>query len=565
METSSWSLPQNTWGRTMRNWGRDQGACESCIGTAAGDRYKSKRRAPSLQGRPIRLGVFFSLSLLCIFTSLATAEDTPQLISEKPNRSAVGTCKQGGRAFRLFRLDVGPATRALRLQLSARGDLDLFILDGDLKVNPKLRGDELATFLQENAWLAGASETGKEMVTWSREDDTTLGTGTYLVCVAYLRDEPPQLRSGELVRTVPFELEARLFNLKTTSVLKPGESVEGVVDPLQGSFVTYEVLVPEGTDCLRLDLLSKGADLDLFVRKDKPALSTTDADAAATSLLPTEVLILDKDSTPPLKPGRYYIDVMEQGQLEWAVPFKLRCGEGAAPPEDLLAIPLLPQPRNPLERAIAATVEILCQESSGSGVMISEKGYFITNYHVVQEAQEAAVKQRIFVGFTADPTEPPNLHFEAEVVATDEDLDLALCRCVAGRYGQRLPDGYRFHALPPKAKVEARHGDPLWVLGFPATGGSGSRVSTTLTRGVICGFERRAAALHLKTDAQVNAGTSGGAALTKDFVLLGFPTETFSEEDGMGQLGYVRPVWLVPAEWWKTAGVRDTAVPPPTP
>lgn len=508
--------------------------------------------------------LFLTFSLLCILSSMGAAEDTPLLVSGKPGKSQVGTCEEGGQAFRLFRLHVGPTTRALRLQLSARGNLEFFILDKDTKLNPKLRGSELSAHLSENARLAGSSETGMKIVTWSREDDS-LTTGTYLVCVAYLNDDPPRLRSGEPVRNISFEIEARLFNQKTTSVLKPGETVEGVVDPIQSPFITYEVMVPEGADCLRLDLLSKGADLDLFVRKDKPAISTADADAAATSLLPSEFLILDKNSVFPLKPGRYYIDVLERGELAWAVPFKLRCSENAAPPEDLLTIPPFPRTHNPLERALSATVEVLCQESGGSGAMISENGYFITNFHVVQEAVEAEVKQRIFVGFAGDPTEPPALHFEAEVIATDENLDLALCRCVAGRYGQPLPEGYRFPCFPSEEKVSARHGDPLWALGFPSTGGSGSRVSPTLTRGVICGFERRAHELHLKTDAQINAGSSGGAAMTKDFALLGFPTETRSEEEGMGQLGYVRPVWLVPAEWWKKAGVRDTAIPAPAP
>jgi S1-C subfamily serine protease len=83
-------------------------------------------------------------------------------------------------------------------------------------------------------------------------------------------------------------------------------------------------------------------------------------------------------------------------------------------------------------------------------------------------------------------------------------------------------------------------------------------VSWSISRCFVAGFERRGATLHVKTDAEINSGNSGGAACDERFELVGFPTETIGDasEGGRGKIGYVRPLWLVPAAWWERVGVR---------
>jgi S1-C subfamily serine protease len=61
----------------------------------------------------------------------------------------------------------------------------------------------------------------------------------------------------------------------------------------------------------------------------------------------------------------------------------------------------------------------------------------------------------------------------------------------------------------------------------------------------------------VKTDADINAGNSGGPVVDKKHRLVGLATETVgNEEGGPGQMGYLRPVWIVPTDWWKKAGVK---------
>lgn len=53
----------------------------------------------------------------------------------------------------------------------------------------------------------------------------------------------------------------------------------------------------------------------------------------------------------------------------------------------------------------------------------------------------------------------------------------------------------------------------------------------------------------------INSGNSGGSALDERMEVIGLPTETIADTGTHGQIGYIRPIWLVPAHWWKLAGV----------
>ena len=90
-------------------------------------------------------------------------------------------------------------------------------------------------------------------------------------------------------------------------------------------------------------------------------------------------------------------------------------------------------------------------------------------------------------------------------------------------------------------------GDNICVLGYPSVGGSGSRVTITYTRGTISGYDRNPFGIILKTDAEINSGNSGGAALNDRFELVGIPSSVIGEDTG--QLGYIHPVYLVPDSW----------------
>jgi len=117
----------------------------------------------------------------------------------------------------------------------------------------------------------------------------------------------------------------------------------------------------------------------------------------------------------------------------------------------------------------------------------------------------------------------------------------------SGLYGQPLPAGYE---LPALALGEARSlaiGEPLWLVGYPATGGTGSRVTISATRGIVSGYENADFGRLVKTDAEITRGNSGGAAIDERGLLVGVPSSTV--ENGSGQIGYVHPIDALPEAW----------------
>src|SRR5262249_53924934 len=149
----------------------------------------------------------------------------------------------------------------------------------------------------------------------------------------------------------------------------------------------------------------------------------------------------------------------------------------------------------------------------------------------------------------------PREAFHAYVVTASADLDLALLEVKTGLYGQPLPEDYRFPAAALGNPAKLAVGAPLICVGFPEAGGSGTPRAGAYPRGVLAGFERRGKTLHIKTDAMINSGNSGGAALDERMEVIGLPTETIADQGTHGQIGYIRPIWLVPEAWWRIAGV----------
>ncbi len=141
----------------------------------------------------------------------------------------------------------------------------------------------------------------------------------------------------------------------------------------------------------------------------------------------------------------------------------------------------------------------------GSGVIVSENGYIVTNYHVISEADEIEVTlndQRTYV---------------AEVEGTDPDTDIALLKIDE----TNLP-----HILFGNSDV-LKVGD--WVLAV----GNPFGLTSSVTAGIISAKERSLGVLRgsempiesfLQTDAAINVGNSGGALVNLRGELVGVPT-----------------------------------------
>ena len=141
----------------------------------------------------------------------------------------------------------------------------------------------------------------------------------------------------------------------------------------------------------------------------------------------------------------------------------------------------------------------------GSGVIVSENGYIVTNYHVISDADEIEVTlndQRTYV---------------AEVEGTDPDTDIALLKIDE----TNLP-----HILFGNSDA-LKLGD--WVLAV----GNPFGLTSSVTAGIISAKERSLGVLRgsempiesfLQTDAAVNVGNSGGALVNLNGELVGVPT-----------------------------------------
>jgi serine protease Do len=144
------------------------------------------------------------------------------------------------------------------------------------------------------------------------------------------------------------------------------------------------------------------------------------------------------------------------------------------------------------------------KSGTGSGVIISEDGYVVTNNHVVEFADEIEV------------TLSNNKQYRATVVGTDARTDLAVLKIEA----QNLPT-LKF-ADSDKAKIGQ------WVLAV----GNPLELTSTVTAGIISAKGRdiniipgrEAIESFIQTDAAVNPGNSGGALVDVDGNLLGINT-----------------------------------------
>jgi S1-C subfamily serine protease len=81
------------------------------------------------------------------------------------------------------------------------------------------------------------------------------------------------------------------------------------------------------------------------------------------------------------------------------------------------------------------------------------------------------------------------------------------------------------------------------------TGGSGSLVTLSLTRGVLSGFAREEPGWLIKTDAAIHAGVSGGACVDGAGRLVGLPSSSIADSNQAGGLGFVIPLERVPEAW----------------
>ena len=158
-------------------------------------------------------------------------------------------------------------------------------------------------------------------------------------------------------------------------------------------------------------------------------------------------------------------------------------------------------------------------EGAGSGVIISEDGYIVTNNHVIQDAR--AITVALHDGTT----------YEVQLIATDSKMDIGVIKIEAsGLTPAILGDSDSLSVGEPVVAV----GNPLGQLGGTVTDG----IVSALDREIILNNERRNL---LQTNAAINPGNSGSGLFNADGELVGIVVAKSSGEDVEG-LGFAIPI-----------------------
>ncbi|HSF95887.1 MAG TPA: Do family serine endopeptidase, partial [Thermohalobaculum sp.] len=165
------------------------------------------------------------------------------------------------------------------------------------------------------------------------------------------------------------------------------------------------------------------------------------------------------------------------------------------------------------------------ENSLGSGVIVDPQGIVVSNYHVIQGADEITV-------ILADRRE-----FEGRVILADQEADLAIVKLTG------------VNDLPA---LELRDSDTLEVGELVLAIGNPFGVGQTVTSGIVSGLARSGApgaraakGYFIQTDAPINPGNSGGALIDMGGRLIGVNTSIISRSGGSNGIGFAVPANLV--------------------
>ncbi len=154
----------------------------------------------------------------------------------------------------------------------------------------------------------------------------------------------------------------------------------------------------------------------------------------------------------------------------------------------------------------------------GSGVIVSENGYILTNNHVIANAREVIV------------TLPDKREFTGTIVGTDPKTDLAVVKI----------DGTNLPSVPWGDASKLQVGEYVLAVGNPFG------LNSTVTLGIVSALGRGHMGItqyedFIQTDAAINPGNSGGALVNTRGELVGINTAIFSQTGGYQGVGFAVP------------------------
>jgi S1-C subfamily serine protease len=489
------------------------------------------------------------------------------------------------RIFRTFAIDVPAGTTVLNIDATSGFNIDLF----------SRYGMQILNSYNDEPDYSADGPSGDETLRITPVSDPPLREGRYFIDVVAM--VPAQERSGW--PPIDFQIRAALERTDIAEVLvhvqdapsDPEDLVTGMyattlggdepqlarIDPLEAPVQFWQVEVPPGARSLEIRTYEASGRLDIVAMP--PGWAVPDsvvgllgAPHRATTARDNERLIIDFRTFPPLVPGSYTIGVLDL-YSQVASDYRIMASvDGALPvppayeipdPEELAEL-------SPLQRAIRATVQIsLSLEEGGlevgSGTILTPDGLILTNHHVIGHCGEGShhlfgcvgdvyryADSRpldIYVAVSNEHESYAVQQFVVHTVRTMPDFDLAIVQVVSDLEGRPIEGNLPYIPMAT-ALGNIGIGDEVSAIGFPTVAGLGSRISLTLTRGVVTGFtEDRGQRVLLNVDADIARGNSGGALVNADGVLVGVPSNTHVRQDAGERQDFARSLNLLPDEW----------------
>jgi S1-C subfamily serine protease len=161
-----------------------------------------------------------------------------------------------------------------------------------------------------------------------------------------------------------------------------------------------------------------------------------------------------------------------------------------------------------ISKAVKSVVTVRTDRSLGSGFVVDERGYIVTNYHVIAGAQKIAVA-------THD-----SRIIGAVLLSVDKTKDLALLK-IDGSYP----------ALPLADSDKLKVGNKVVAIGNPLG------LSFTVTEGIVSGLDREGPnglEAYIQTDVSLNPGNSGGPLIDTNGAVVGINNFKVGDAESLG-------------------------------
>ena len=200
-----------------------------------------------------------------------------------------------------------------------------------------------------------------------------------------------------------------------------------------------------------------------------------------------------------------------------------------ASPSDALSIPDI------VEKNTPSVVGIQCVATNGvfmgTGIIMSEDGYILTNAHVVENARSVSVKLPSSYADSSDDSEDA-LTFDAKIIGKDSQSDIAVLKI--NKTGLTKAEFGK--------SSDVKVGEVAIVIGNPLS----MELANSVTAGIISSLNRTITIEdrtmnYMQTDASINSGNSGGPLINAYGQVIGIASAAVTKSYGEG-IGFAIPI-----------------------